>query len=61
MAVILVSTPAVYVGASGDTKPTAGVAPGSIFYEFTAGSPPTVRKFMFDGTAWGLVVDTSAS
>lgn len=61
MADTLVSTIKVFTGASGDTKPTDGIPAGSVFWEFTAGDPPTVRKFMFDGTAWGLVIETAAT
>lgn len=61
MAVVKVAATHTYTGASTDSKPTSGVPAGSIFWEFTEGTPPTVRQFMFDGTGWGLVTETAAA
>lgn len=56
MAVTRISTPHSYVGVAADAKPTAGVPPGSVFYERDTG-----LKFIFDGTAWGQrIYPTSA-
>lgn len=57
MAVILEATIKRFIGASTDDKPE-DVPAGSLFTEFTAGAPPSVRRWVFDGTAWGLEVDT---
>lgn len=60
MAVYLIRSAVEYVGQSGDSKPTTCPA-GSIFWEVTTGSPDTARKFIFDGTAWALVIETAAA
>jgi hypothetical protein len=57
-AVIEISSIKHFVGGSTETKPTTCPA-GSRFIEVTVGTPPEAREYVFDGTAWALVVRTS--
>ena len=54
MAVQKISGVEHYIAQSTDDKPTDAPA-GSTLWEVTTGSPPTARKYIFDGSTWVLI------